>query len=224
MTEKENIKKSINIALKVLKDNVAEYRRIGENFDVLDFRKPNTIQYSIRIVFDREHGQAAYISGDMGEAIVCTTWDCTLKSFATNFTERDIDGNIHVNVSYFKEKIRACNTNVGIHYYEVDNIKSDLRDLFVKYDKEDLWEEFEEDYLDPYALFEDVKVFPTFGVVFGEQSSEFLRNRVGMESEDFCDLGQRTRPRVIFWLVAMRLAWEQLEQRKNHNEDGVRGM
>lgn len=222
MTEQEHIKKSISLAIKVFKDNVAEYKRIGENFDVLDFRKPNTIQYSIRIVFDREHGRAAYISGDMGEAVIYPTWDCTLKSFATNFTRRDNDGNLDVNESYFKEKIRACNPNDGIHFYEVDDVKADLRDQFVKYGKEDLWNEFEEEYFD--SFWTDVKVFPTFGAVFSDRAEEFLRNLVGMESEDFYNLGKRTNPRVVFWMVAMRLAWEQLEQREKKNEDGVCGV
>lgn len=188
-------------------------KRIGENFDVLDFRKPNTIQYSIRIVFDREHGQAAYISGDMGEAVVYPTWYCSLDSFANNFTGRNRAGNIYVNESYFKEKIRACNPNDGISYYEVDDVKEDLKEQFVKYGKEDLWDEFLEEYFDSY--FSHVEVFPTFGAVFSDDAKEFLRNCVGMESEDFYNLGQRTNPRVVFWLVAMRLAWEQLEQRKN---------
>lgn len=213
MTEQEHIKKSISLALKVFKDNVAEYKHIGENFDVLDFRKPNTIQYSVRIVFDREHGQAAYISGDMGEAIVYPSWFSSLRSFAINFTGRNRDGNIYVDESYFKEKIRACNPNDGISYYEVNDVIEDLRDIFIRYGKEDLWDEFEEEYLDTF--FTDVKVFPTFGAVFSYHAEEFLRDRVGMEPDDFYNLGKRTNPRIIFWLVAMRLAWEQLEQREN---------
>lgn len=210
MTEEEQIKKSISLGLKIFKDNVAVYQRIGEAFDVLDFRKPNTIQYSIRIVFDREYGNAAYISGDLGEAVVYPTWDCTLKSFAMNFTRRDNDGNLDVNESYFKEKIRACNPNDGIDFYKIDDVKADLRDQFDKYGAAPLWDEFEEEYLD--SFFDDVKVFPTFGVVFSDRAAEFLRDRVGMQTEDFRDLGKRTNPRVVFWLVAMRLAWEQLEK------------
>jgi hypothetical protein len=216
MTEQENIKKSISLGLKIFKDNVAEYTRIGDSFEVLDFRKPNTIHYSIRIVFDRKHGKAAYITGDMGEAIVYPTWDCTLESFVKNLTIRDNDGNIDVNESYFKEKICAINPNDGIVFYEVDDVKADLRDQFVKYGKEDLWNEFEEEYFD--SFFTDVKVFPTFGVVFSDIAEEFLRNRVGMEAEDLYGLGERINPRIVFWLVAMRLAWEQLDQSKKQEK------
>jgi hypothetical protein len=152
----------------------------------------------------------------MGEAIVYPTWDCTLKSFATNFTRRDNDGNLDVNESYFKEKIHACNPNDGIDTYEVDDVKADLRDQFDEYGAAPLWNEFEEEYFD--ALSTDVEVFPTFGVVFSDRAEEFLRDRVGMETEDFCDLGKRTNPRVVFWLVAMRLAWEQLEKTRKATE------
>jgi len=212
MTEIESIKASIKVGLKVFEDNTAEYRKINENFDVLDFRRPNSALYSFRMVFDREHGNAAYISGDLGEAVIYPTCECTLEGFAKCFTKRREDGTLDINEQYFKERIRACNPNYGIYTYEVDDVKADLRDQFDKYGAAPLWNEFEEEYFD--ALYADVKVFPTFGVVFSDRAKEFLRYRVGMETEDFRDLGKRTNQYVVLWLVAIRLAYEQLEAKK----------
>jgi hypothetical protein len=55
-------------------------------------------------------------------------------------------------------------------------------------------------------------------VVFSDIAEEFLRNRVGMEAEDLYGLGERINPRIVFWLVAMRLAWEQLDQSKKQEK------
>lgn len=215
MTEEESIKSSIKVGLKVFKDNKAEYRHINENFDVLDFRRPNSVTYSFRMVFDREHGNAAYISGDLGEAVIYPTCECTLEGFAKCFTSRRENGTLDVNEQYFKEKIRACD-NASLDEYDMETVKEDLKEKFEQYEAGDLWETFEDEYLAPYS--NNVEVYQSFGAIFDRDALEFLDERVGLDYEEIRDLGRRTSTRIILWLVAIRLAWEQLEAKNADNQ------
>lgn len=208
MTERESIEASIRVGLKVFEDNTAEYRKINDNFDVLDFRRPNSVTYSFRMVFDREHGNAAYISGDLGEAVIYPTCECTLEGFAKCFTRRLEDGTLDINERYFKEKIRACDS-ARRDEYDMETVKEDLKEKFAYHDKEELWEEFEDNYLAPYTS--SVEVYPEFGAIFDRDARKFLEDSVGFDYEDFCYLGRRISARIILWLVAIRLAWEQVD-------------
>ena len=208
MTDEAMMKKTIELGRDVFKDHIAEYKHIGENFDVLDFRKPGTICYSFRMVFDREHGNAAYISGDIGEGVIYPTCDCTLEGFAKCFTRRLEDGSLDVNEQYFMEKIRACN---GKYEYDYDDFKEDLKALFKRLDAEEKWESFEDDYLyfgNTYVTCYDDHVH------IDDYVRDALEKQIHAEVEDYWYCGRRTSARIILWLVAIRLAWEQLELKK----------
>lgn len=73
------------------KDHKATYTQHGDMM-VLDWRRPGTIFYYVRYVFD---GLKLYVSGDMGEAVFWFTERAELNSIAG------------YNVHYFDEKLRA---------------------------------------------------------------------------------------------------------------------
>lgn len=214
MTDAAMQKKTIELGRDVFKDHIAEYKHIGENFDVLDFRKPGTICYSFRMVFDREYGNAAYISGDMGEAVIYPTCDCTLEGFAKCFTYRNKMGDLDFNEPYFMEKIRAISD--GKYEYDLDDFKEDLKDRFDEHGVIEEWDYFEEEYLDSFA--DHVSVYPDSLIAVDSDTTEWLGDH-GIGCEDLYQCGRRINQRIILWLVAIRLAWEQIQAKERHEDN-----
>ena len=73
------------------KDHKAELKDLGE-IQILNWKKPGTICYYIRYIFD---GNKMYVSGDLGEAVFWLTWNADVHSF----------NGIHID--YFAKKLRA---------------------------------------------------------------------------------------------------------------------
>lgn len=86
----ENIEKEIRNNW--FEDHVAEYKELNNEISILDWKKPGTICFGVRYVFD---GGYLYISGDLGEAVFTLTWNGNPKSF------------LNVNPHYFHEKLTA---------------------------------------------------------------------------------------------------------------------
>ena len=73
------------------KDHVAELKDFGD-IKVLDWRKPGTINFYVRYVFD---GCRMYVSGDLGSAVFVLTWKADVHSFND------------INIEYFVSKMEV---------------------------------------------------------------------------------------------------------------------
>lgn len=174
--------------------------------DVLDFRRPDTICYALRVVFDHQRGQRVYITGDLGEAVVYPTCPATLEDMAECFTSRRGDGSISVNWGYFLEKVRATSDRWCWTY---DRFWEDFKEHCEEngLDGDDFIDDHEECYWE-----QSVGIDTERGVTLSEKAKEELH----YIDPDFAgwvyDCGKMVSPRVILWLVALRLAYEAVEK------------
>jgi D-mannonate dehydratase len=114
------------------KNHKAELTQHGE-LQVLRWKQPDTNCYAIRYVFD---GHRMYITGDLGEAVFCLTWQANVHSF-------------DIGLHYFDEKMKAYHSDRK----EFDSEKAvkrlrewlnELKENDVKYDHDNMRELFEE--------------------------------------------------------------------------------
>ena len=97
-----------------LRNHVAKRRKLGENFEVIEFARPGTYEYAMRFVFDEE-ANVLTISGDLGHAVVRTDWKLTPETFVDAF---------HVkNLHYFNEKIEAAESQ---YCFDADDFAEEL--------------------------------------------------------------------------------------------------
>jgi hypothetical protein len=127
---RENVEKEIREYW--FKDHKAELKDFGK-IQILDWKKPGTGIYRVRYVFD---GYMLYISGDIGDAVFCLTWEATVHSFA----------NTHID--YFIGKLSAYSDN----RWDFDNKKAikrlrewlkDMKECGIKYNHDTMKELFE---------------------------------------------------------------------------------
>lgn len=215
------MKDAIASACEKFKNNVATYRR-GEQLDILDFQIPGKIEYYLRMVFDHEnsHTSAVYISGDLGEAVVYPTCTPTLEGMANCFTCRRQNGTIDINESYFIEKIKTAS---NIYTFDADDFKADLRqvckDRFGEDAKEcEELEEFIEEEIDDFCA--HGVTFSSDGVTIEHDAQERLEEIIPDCEYELYDCGRRVHPRIVLWLVALRLAWEQVKKQGEENDKG----
>ena len=212
---------AIEFAETLFRNHKARYSK-GFFLDVLDWKKPDTIQHWIRMVFDHERGEtnALYISGDLGEAVVYPTADATLKSMALCFTRREKDRSLHVNVPYFLEKVK---TGSCLYNWGMEEFQEDLRERFVQeYGEEEdqsRLDEFFEEYCDSYCS--EVEV--DNGVHITDSFAKDALEEIFPDYKEWIwECGSCVSNRVVFWLVAMRLAYEQVYECPSVEKKGDR--
>lgn len=213
------MREEIARACEQLKSNVATYRR-GNQLDILDFKRPGTIEYYLRMVFDHEsrHTSAVYISGDLGEAVIYPTCTPTLEGMANCFT-RILNGEIEINRGYFIEKIKTAS---NIYTFDPDDFVADLRqvckDRFGEDAKEcEELEEFIEEEINNFSA--HGVTFSSEGVTIEHDAKERLEGIITDCESDLYDCGRRVHPRIVLWLVALRLAWEQVKKQEGKQDD-----
>ena len=199
----EDIGKKVADAVRYFRDNRATLTRHGP-FEVLDWRRPDTVVCSVRIVFDIGYPNAAYIRGDLGEAIIRPTCKAALADMASCFTHRGENGDLKVKCGYFMEKIATASDR-----YEWS------REAFVE-DFKGRCEEYglipPEDFMDELGdYFSPVEFFDDKPPVISRDAQRDLEEMDRDYWEWIYDCGKRVSSRVIAWLVALRLAAEQLE-------------
>lgn len=210
------MKDAIAAACEKFKNNVATYRR-GERLDILDFQIPGKIEYYLRMVFDHEnsHTSAVYISGDLGEAVVYPTCTPTLEGMAKCFT-RLKNGEIDVSCSYFIEKIKTAS---NLYTFDADDFKADLRKLRTeRFGECEELETFIEEEIDDFCA--HGVTFSSDGVTIEHDARERLEEIIPDCDSDLYDCGRRVHPRIVMWLVALRLAWEQVKGKGEENDKG----
>ncbi len=199
----EDIERKVARCVDSFRNHKATLLRHGF-WEVLDWRMPDTGLYAVRIVFD-PGPNAAYITGDLGEAIIRPTCKATLASMASCFTSRDEKGCVKVNVGYFMEKFATASDRYGW-----------CKEDFVE-DFKDRCEEYEltppENFLDDIDnYFSPVEFFDDQPPVVAEEARCELEEMDADYPEWFYDCGKRVSARVIGWLVAIRLASEHIER------------
>jgi len=207
-------KGSIEDAVRAFKNHEARYVR-GESFDVLDWKKPGTIQHWVRMVFDheREDTKAVYITGDLGEAVVYPTCPATLFGMARCFTYKRSDGLVDINECYFLEKVKTAS-----HLYDwgLEEFKEDLCERFaLEYGQDGdhaKLDEFFEDHCD--SFFSHVEFDNC--VRFTNYEAELDIKEIFPDCNEWIwECGKRVSNFVVFWLVAMRMAYEQTKEMKD---------
>jgi hypothetical protein len=207
-------KDSIKSAVRAFKNHKARYSK-GVFFDVLDWKHPDTMLYWVRMVFDHERNDtnAVYITGDLGSAVVYPTCCATLRSMAMSFTFGRSDGLVDINVNYFLEKVK---TGSRLYDWGMVEFKDDLREKFVnEYGKDESQEqldEFFDEYCDSYRPGVEVNNNVHFTDPFAKDALEKIFPDC---NEWIWECGQRVSPYVVFWLVAMRMAYEQTKDMKD---------
>lgn len=207
-------KDSIESAVRAFKDHKAKYSK-GFFFDVLDWKHPDTNCHWVRMVFDHERSEtnAVYITGDLGEAVVYPTCPATLFSMARCFTYNRSGGMVDINESYFLEKVK---TGSRLYDWGMEEFKDDLRERFVQEYGEDedqgRLDEFFEEYCDSYCPGVEVDN----GVHFTDSLAKDALEEIFPDYHEWIwECGQRVSPLVVFWLVAMRMAYEQTKEMKD---------
>lgn len=204
-TYEGHVRRCIKNAERHFSKHVALLESVGKDIEILDFRKPNSVEYALRIVFDNERGSGVYISGDLGEAVVYPTCRAKLTDMALCFTRRDENGELDVKESYFLEKVKATSDR---YVWDYEGFEADFRAHCKEYGiDEDVADEFLEDNMGTFG-----------GIEIGDDGIRidgYVTDKIQEIDEDylewFFDCGKRINPRVIMWLVGMRLAWEQVD-------------
>lgn len=205
----ENVRRCIKQAERDFSKHVALWASVGKDIEILDFRRPNSVEYALRVVFDDERGGRVYISGDIGEAVVYPTCRAKLKDMVLCFTMRDEKGCLDVREGYFLEKVKATSDR---YVWDTEGFKSDFRAHCKEYGiDEDVAEDFLNDNMDSYG---GIEINGDYGIRVDGYVADKIREIDEDYGEWFFDCGKRINPRIVMWLVGMRLAWEQLEEVK----------
>ena len=206
MNWKEYVEKVINDAEKAFEEHEANLTIGISGIEVLDFRrKDGDIWYSLRIVFDNQRGSRVYISGDLGEAVVYPTCPARLEDMARCFTSRKRDGRISVNEGYFLEKVRATSDR---YCWSKEWFEEDFREECSEKEIE-IPEDFFEEYMDGWS--NEIEVDDEKGVRLTERAKKAMGEMAGEDYWEWVyDCGKRISPRIVLWLVAIRLAWEMV--------------
>lgn len=163
---------------------------------VLEWKKPDTVIYYCRYVFDRNK---VYISGDIGHAVFDLTWKADIHSF----------NDIHV--GYFAEKLAAYQGKRWDYdgekaAQELKEWRKQLREDGVKFDAE----EFRE--LINAAESCSSQEEWAYDCVNG-RFNEFIRELDYDYWEWIYDIGNEMPVRIHAYLIGLQMASEQLKER-----------
>lgn len=207
-------KKQIMQARKNFKDFHAEFKDYGE-LQTLDWRhKCGSNNYHVHYIFDTKQ-QYMHVSGDLGSASFCLTWEPTLQNMSNRINDP----------WYIIEKME-CATDDFV--YPEEYVRADIekryKDLVPQRDDYPEDENGRKKY--EYDLEEFTETIESFidahDYHHGFCAYEFDR----LEELQDLDLewyegnhGRCISPRVYFWLVGLQMAWEQVKQENKDETD-----
>ena len=180
------------------KEHIAILTTHGD-LQVLQWKKPGTICYSCRYVFD---GNKMYISGDIGEAVFWLTWQADVHSF----------NDIHIH--YFDEKLNAY-SGERKEFNEVKAVArlrewlNDLKEYHTKYDHDEMRE-----------LFDNARQCNSHSewIHILHNHDDFISELDQDHYEWTCDCGAEVPMRVKGYLIGLKMASEQLMAAKTEGE------
>lgn len=197
--QKENFKK-----------HVAKLTDYG-NIKILDFKDPNSYHYRIRFLFEEDYCRL-HISGDLGELIATNYNNMTYEKFS-DFVN---------NIGYFEGKI-DCNSR---KIYVFDEVKArkdikkfleeyDLLDDVLQHDRYD-WET-DDDKLEEFfeSVLEDFCEDKGIGFKGYDALSEYFDDVWEIAG----DIGKENTGILDLYMMAFKLAQEQLEEGKQEVSD-----
>lgn len=201
MNREKQVKQEIRAGW--FKDHIAELEDHGD-LKVLRWKKPGTICYYCRFVFD---GNRMYISGDIGEAVFNLTWQADVHSF---------NG---ISTHYFMEKMSAYSGD----RYDYDSkeaekylkswFKENMRDKQFKTrdDRKEFVERFNE--LVEAASNSNNEEQWAWEYVNGE-FSDFVSEMDADYWEWLYHVGRVVPYRILGYIVALQMASEQLKAKE----------
>lgn len=194
---------------RVFRSHEAHLQEVPNGMEILDFYAPdNRTINSLHIVFDRRGGRV-YITGDLGDAIIQPTCAASLQGMAKCFTRREEDGKLNPNIWYFLEKI---NVSSDMFKYSGKDFDSDFRERCAQLGYHDL-DEFIEEHFDEWS--DEFEIDEERGITIGSDTKKALKVEIDPDYRIwFFACGKRINPRVVAWLVAIRLAWEAVRDGK----------
>lgn len=199
----EDIEDKVKSFVNAFRDHKAELTQCG-TLSALDWRRPGTGVYAVRFVFDSSRYNAVYITGDLGQAVILPTCRASLREMAICFTRRT--DKLKVNVEYFMEKMATSGD-----CYEwtsrdwIEDFKKHCEDYGL-IPPEDFIDDVEGMWSSPVEFYDDMP--PRIS----EKARQDLKKMDPDCREWVYDCGKRVSARVIGWLVALRLAAEQIER------------
>ena len=184
------------------KNHVATFTDYG-NIKILDFANPNSSHYRIRFLFEEDYCRL-HISGDLGELIATNYNNMTFNKF-TDFVN---------NTGYFEEKVDCHNR--AFYYYDEDIARQELKERFEEYewlsytDKYN-WRHDDEKRLE-YIL-DDILCDFSDDTGIGSKGCEELSEFDSDYWEWTYDLGKKSTGILDLYMLAFKLAMEQLKER-----------
>lgn len=183
------------------RNHVASFLDLG-NIKILDFKNPNSSDYRIRFLFEEDYYRL-HISGDIGELIACNYQNMTFDGFKDFLND----------TGYFKEKV--CCHNRPFYRFSEEKARKELSELVTADDLQGTnyhfsWDADEErvsDFLDDVMW----DFSNTNGL--GPRGYELLDERIGDVWEWGQDLGKESTGILDLYMLAFKLATEQLENR-----------
>ena len=178
------------------------------NVKILDFKNPKSSEYRIRFLFEEDYYRL-HISGDLGELTATNSHNMTYENF--NDFVRDI--------GYFDEKIN-CHSR-PLYYYDEKSIKEDVLELIKeKVGHKELIENYRDYDYDFYSdeevlkeFFEDILENFSDETGISPEARKILAEYIG-EYDAYSDVGKRKTDILDWYMLAFKLAQEQLTKNK----------
>lgn len=174
------------------KNHVATFTDYG-NIKILDFKNPASCHYRIRFMFEEDCCRL-HISGDLGHLVATNYNNMVYEKFYEHYVP---------DVGYFKSKVDCCDR--PFVYYDDEQARKDLKERLdeIEIELEDDWEM--EDILED--LNEDAGL--------GSKAYDILRDYDPDCHEYISDIGKQPTGILHVYLMAFKLAYEQLEKKGN---------
>lgn len=198
MDREKQIKKEIRENW--FKDHIAILTQHGD-LQVLDWKRPGTICYYCRYVFD---GNKMYVSGDIGEAVFRLTWKADVHSFND------------IGTHYFMEKMQAYSDDrydydgeeaaESLRYWLSEHLKD--MEFDTDEDKQEFLETFEE-LVDAAECCDSENQWAWEYV--NEQYNDFISQMDTDAWEWIYHIGRVVPHRILGYIVGLQMASEQLK-------------
>lgn len=186
------------------KEHIATFTDYG-NIKILDFKKPNSLEYRIRFLFEEDYCRL-HISGDLGELIATNYNNMTYEKFSDFVND----------VGYFEQKIDCHNRPIYTYNEELAREellemakKNDWLFLSDKYSFEDDEEERLSDIIDDILHDFD----SDWGI--GSKGYDKLSDLEDDAFEFAYDLGKKETGILELYMLAFKLAKEQIDSQLN---------
>ena len=188
------------------KNHVATFTDYGD-IKIVDFKEPNSSHYRIRFLFEEDYCKL-HISGDLGELIASNYSNMTYEKFSDFVND----------TGYFLGKIDCHSRSICV--YEQDKAEEDLK---AKLDEWDCLEEvlnkdrydFETDADKLNEFFEDVFIDFSEDTGIGSKGYDAISEYFDDAWEFVSDLGKKDTGILELYMLAFKLAKEQLDNKLN---------